>query len=101
MARIKPTEIRLVAELLMQPADSAEEKAKEIITALDQKREGDEQFALLFQWQASEDGRPVVIGYGPYPTRNQALKDSEYLISPGPSVARAMTLPLSRRVERE
>lgn len=92
--RIKPTEIRLVADLLTQPAADADELAEMIITNLDTKRMKDERWVIIYQLQPS-DGRFVTITYGPFNTRKQAEKAMGGLVSPGEPLAKGMVCKLS------
>lgn len=63
----KPTEVRLVAELLTQSWESPEDAAKAIINALDDRR-----FRHNKEWCII---RPVVgLVYGPYATQGAARK---------------------------
>lgn len=90
MPRIKPTEIRLVADLLQQPADDADELSERIIRSLDEKREKDERWGVVYY----DPNTKAVINYGPYPTKNTAKKIMEGLVSPGPLPARAVVVKL-------
>lgn len=92
--RIKPTEVRLVAEMLAQPAADAEELAEMIITNLDTKRMKDERWVIIYQWQPQE-GRFVTITYGPFNTRKQAEKAMSGLVSPSEPLAKGMICKLS------
>lgn len=78
MPRVKPTEIRLVEEMLLDEHPDATSLARDIIIALDTKRESDELYALLTQ-----QGN-VLWGYGPYPTSHAALKAAGKMVAPGP-----------------
>ena len=92
--RIKPTEIRLVSEMLAQPAADADELAEKIITSLDSKRMKDEKWVVIYQWQPQE-GRFVTITYGPYNTRKQAERAMGGLVSPSEPLAKGMICKLS------
>lgn len=92
--RIKPTEIRLVADLLSKPAADADELAEMIITNLDTKRMKDERWVVIYQWQPQE-GRFVTITYGPFNTRKQAEKAMDGLVSPSEPLAKGMVCKLS------
>lgn len=89
MARIKPTEIRLVAKMLEKPAEDADSLAESIIVALDEKRAKDEKWMVIYQWNPQE-GAFVTITYGPFPTRKGAEKALAGLISPGLPLAKGM-----------
>lgn len=92
--RIKPTEVRLVADLLAQPAADADELAEKIITNLDTKRMKDERWVIIYQWQP-EEGRFITMTYGPFNTRKQAEKAMGGLVSPSEPLARGMVCKLS------
>lgn len=92
--RTKPTEIRLVADLLTKPAADADELAEMIITSLDTKRMKDERWVIIYQLQPP-DGRFVTITYGPFNTRKQAEKAMGGLVSPGEPLAKGMICKLS------
>ena len=94
MMRVKPTEVRLVSDLLSKPAADADELAETIITSLDSKRMKDEKWVVIYQWQPQE-GRFVTITYGPYNTRKQAEKAMSGLVSPGEPLAKGMVCKLS------
>lgn len=82
MARLKPTEVRLIASLIDpdgENPDAATALAGEIITALDDKREGDDQWiicARLAQWAP-------ITAYGTWSTLNQAMKFAKNLSGEG------------------
>lgn len=90
MARIKPTEVRLVASMLEHEADSADDLAKQIIEALDAKRESDEKWVINFY----EPNVKVLANYGPYGTANAAVKDVKKLVAAGPQPAQAQVVKL-------
>ena len=94
MGRIKPTEIRLVAKMLEQPADDADSLAESIIVALDDKRQKDDRWMVIYQWQPKEQ-RFVTITYGPFNTRKQAEKALGGLVSPGEPLAKGMVCKVS------
>jgi len=82
MAKPKPTEIRLVADLLALDGSNLEEArdlAEEIIVKLDAKRREDEQYVLCARLA---DYAPITA-YGPWSTQNQALKFSKNLSGEG------------------
>ncbi len=86
---VKRTEIKLVASLLESEAEDTGELATRIIEELDAKRAKDDtQWVIVTQW----DG--VVSMYGPYSTQNRANKALDALVSPGPSVMRAVVRQL-------
>lgn len=90
MARVKPTERKLVSTLLMQEAEDAEELAERIIKALDEKRQADEIWMINF-W---EPNVRVLMNYGPYATQNAAKKDIAKLAAAGPTPAQAQVVKL-------
>jgi len=83
LAMTKPTEVRIVAALLEEEAESATDLAKRIIDALDQKRETDDQ-----TWVVVHVWRSIVTCLGPYATRNAAEKAASKQVSPGPEDSR-------------
>jgi hypothetical protein len=89
MPRVKPTEIRLVSSMLLKPAEDADSLAESIILALDEKRQKDERWMVIYQWQPKEE-RFVTITYGPFNTRKQAEKALGGLVSPGEPLAKGM-----------
>jgi hypothetical protein len=75
----KATEVRLIAQLLEEPAEDTNDLAAKILEALAAKRKADDTVWIgLFHW----DG--VMSAYGPYPTQNQASKALDKLVAPGP-----------------
>ncbi len=62
----RPTEIRAVAELLMEGADSPEDLAKLVIKTLDALRAERETYTIFCFWNQG------AYSYGPYSTRHQA-----------------------------
>lgn len=92
--RIKPTEVRLVAKMLEQPAEDADSLAESIIVALDEKRQKDERWMVIYQWQPKEE-RFVTISYGPFNTRKQAEKALSGLVSPSEPLAKGMVCKVS------
>ena len=86
---IKKTEIKLVASLLESEAEDTGELATRIIEELDAKRAKDDtQWVIVTQWEG------IVAMYGPYSTQNRANKALDALVSPGPSVMRAVVRQL-------
>ena len=72
-------EIRLIAQLLEEPAEDTNDLAAKILEALATKRKADDTVWIgLFQW----DG--VLTCFGPYPTQNRASKALDKLVAPGP-----------------
>lgn len=68
MTRIRPTEKRMIADLLLEPAEDAEELAERIIRALDEKRQDDKQYVVI----VVDPGVGTYV-YGPFPGRKSAL----------------------------
>lgn len=86
MARLKPTEVRLVADILAAPpVDTVEGLAEAIITALDEKRESVPQWVTIMH----EPNVHELVPFGPYSTENQARKALGQLASAGPKPASA------------
>jgi len=90
MRRLKPTEVRLVAALLQEEADDADELAARIIRSLDEKREDDTVYSCVYY----DPNTGAVIPYGPYPTEGTARKEYSKLVSPGPLPARGAVLQM-------
>lgn len=68
----RPTEIKAIAALLAEGADSPEDLAKTVIRELDVLRTDRVTYTVVCEWVG-----PVLIGYGPYPTANAARKAVE------------------------
>lgn len=64
----RPSEIRAVAALLMEPADDINELAKAIIQAVDESRQDRTDYLVCRRYGQ------MVDAYGPYATQNQAEK---------------------------
>lgn len=82
MARIKPTEIKLVAGIIDpdgESPDDAAAMAAEIIEALELKRAKDDQWIIAARLA---DWAPITA-YGPWSTQNQAVKFSKHLSGEG------------------
>lgn len=90
MPRVKPTEVRLVAKMLEEPAEDADELAERIIRSLDEKREDDTRWGVVFY----DPNTKAVINYGPYPTQKAAQKIKDSLVSPGPLPAAGVVVKL-------
>lgn len=88
--KIKPTEVRLVAQMLERPAEDADDLARQVIEALDAKRASDnEQWVAIYQWNK---GGLVTCAFGPYGTRTQAERAVKGMVSPSEPLAKAMVL---------
>jgi hypothetical protein len=69
MARLRPTEVRRVVELLCEPAEDVDELAKEVIRALDKMR------ADRMVWVAGVEGpEEGAFLFGPCSTAKEAMK---------------------------
>lgn len=82
MARLRPTELRAVAEVLDRFSGagmSAEEVAPFIIEAIDNLRVDRDTWVLVAQ---EKDG-PLLL-WGPYRTEHQARMDGNRLVAPTP-----------------
>lgn len=90
--RIKPTEVKLVAGMLIHEAESADDLAEQIIRALDEKREKDDIYVLNYY----DPNVGALVTYGPYGTGNQANKEIARLASTGPKPAQAQVTHLRR-----
>lgn len=93
--RLKPTEVRLVADIISREYDSADEAAEAAIRALDEKRAKDESWCFLYY----DPNGKVYITFGPYKTKNAAERARKNLSSPGPLPARGMPLKLREEPE--
>lgn len=93
--RLKPTEVRLVADIISREYDSANEAAEAAIRALDDKRAKDEMWCFLYY----DPNGNVFITFGPYKTKNAAERARKNLSSPGPEPARGMPLKLREEPE--
>lgn len=93
--RLKPTEVRLVADVISREYDSADEAAEAAIRALDEKRAKDESWCFLYY----DPNGKVYITFGPYKTKNAAERARKNLSSPGPLPARGMPLKLREEPE--
>lgn len=89
--KVKPTEVRLVASMLEQEADSAHDLATRIITELDGKRARDNEVWCLLYYDPNVR---VYATFGPYSTKGAADRASKALASSGPQPGRAMPLRL-------
>ena len=67
--RILPTEVKLVAKLLAEPADDAEQLARIILLELEQARAKRKHWIVVTQ-----DPAGLTAAWGPYPTLLQAQK---------------------------
>lgn len=77
----KPTEVRLVASLLHEEADDANDLARRIIDSLDDKRARDDTTYVVVYY---DPNTRALITYGPYRTERAASKALGTLVSPGP-----------------
>lgn len=77
----KPTEVRLVASLLHEEADDANDLARRIIEGLDDKRDRDDTMYVVVYF---DPNTKALITYGPYKTQRAADKALGTLVSPGP-----------------
>lgn len=78
MAKPKPTEIRLIADLLDPDGsnpEGARDLAEEIIVKLDIKRKDDDRYVIC----ARLAPYAPITAYGPWSTQNQAVKFSKNL----------------------
>ena len=71
MLQIRPTEIKAVADLLMQEHEDVDSLARLVIETLDTMRAKRETYVLV----AVHPSLEVVQAVGPYATKAQALKD--------------------------
>lgn len=73
---MKPTEWKMVAQMLEAEHPDAESLAKAIIVALDEKRKADPQYVLGTMY----DGMPLV--WGPFPTPKAAERAASKMTMP-------------------
>ena len=71
LRRIRPKEVRLIADILAEPADDVEELAKAVLRALNQYRASEPLFV-----RAVKDGTATIL-YGPYPDPISASTDDQ------------------------
>ncbi len=90
--RLRPLEVRLVASLLQEEAEDAEELAGRIIQALDESREKRDSHCVVAQLGPAY---PVTV-YGPYSTNQAATKVYKSLAAPGPEEGRAAIVKMRR-----
>lgn len=74
MLQIRPTEVKAIADLLMQEHDDVEQLAREVIELVDTLRAKRE----LFIGVAVHPTLGIVQAVGPYATKNQVLKDAPH-----------------------
>jgi hypothetical protein len=75
MLQIRPTEIKAVADLLMQEHNDVEVLAKSVIELIDLLRSKRDLYVLA----EIHPTLSVARAFGPYATGNQALKDTKLL----------------------
>lgn len=68
MARLRPTEVKAIAALLNEPADSVEDLARQVLARVDELRAGRKEYVVVLL-----DGR-IVSTWGPYDTVKEAEK---------------------------
>jgi hypothetical protein len=85
MLQIRPTEIKAIADLLMQEHDDVDALARLVIETIDGIRAKRETYVLV----AVHPTIQVVKAIGPYATKAQALKDHTKRISQYDSKSRA------------
>lgn len=74
MARVRPTEVKKIAALLNEPAESVEDLAKQVIVLLDEMRLERKQYVIVHP-----QGR-LLSTYGPYDTIKEAQRRAgEYI----------------------
>lgn len=76
MLAIRPTEIKAIAEILMQEHDDVEDLAKLVIQTIDELRAKRETYVLTEIHPTLQ----VAIAIGPYATEAQARKDVGLLV---------------------
>ena len=94
----RPTEVRHLAALLQEGAESPEDLAKLCINELDRIREDRVGHIVVTEWKG-----PVFLAYGPFATRNQAEKAVEKGKVPAVAFGRSAyaTLYHPNRAEKE
>lgn len=74
--RLKPTEVRAVAALLDEEAESAEELAERVVRKLNDMREGERQWVVAMTIAGEADRRKLVAVWGPYTSHLSARRDA-------------------------
>jgi hypothetical protein len=77
MLQIRPTEIKAVADILMQEHEDVDALAKLVIETIDALRAKRETFVLI----QIEPSLNVAKAIGPYGTQNQAVKDIPFKLT--------------------
>lgn len=86
-ARLRPSEIKAVAALLDEPAESVEDLAKDVIRTLNEMREGRKEYVVTLL-----DGG-IVSTWGPYDTIKEATKRcGEFIIASKPGKKGILTI---------
>lgn len=86
-ARLRPSEVKAVAALLDDPADSVEELAKDILRKVNEMREGRKEYVVTL----ISDG--IVSTWGPYDTIKEATKRcGEFIIASKPGKRGILTI---------
>jgi len=76
----RPTEVKLVAELLSYEAEDIESLAAAVIDALDQDRQRREHYVIR-----TSMGDGLTFGIGPYATRGAATRDAKRMHPDAPN----------------
>ena len=86
-ARLRPSEVKAVAALLNEPADSVEELAKDVIRKINELREGRKEYVVTLISDR------IVSTYGPYDTVKEASKRAgEFIIASKPGKKGILTI---------
>lgn len=94
MARIRPTELNAIIELLDQPHDSVDALARQVITTLDELR-AKRQTWFVVQLLAGK----LPILWGPYATSDAARKDIGRTITGTQAGEQGWIVPLKAGVD--
>lgn len=85
--RLLPSEVKLVAAILNDPADDVNDLAKDVIRALNESRMGRKEYVVTLL----SDG--IVSTWGPYATVKEAYKRSgEFIIASKPGKKGILTI---------
>ena len=85
--RLRPSEVKAVAALLNEPAESVDDLAKEVLRKVDELREGRKEYVVVLL----SDG--IVSTWGPYDTVKEASKRAgDFIIASKPGKKGILTI---------
>lgn len=86
-ARLRPSEVKAVAALLNEPADSVEELAKDVIRKINELREGRKEYVVTLISDR------IVSTWGPYDTVKEATnRCGQFIIASKPGKKGILTI---------